>query len=127
MAKTSRSFVSGAVAALCITGCAQQEIIGYYAAWKPDPVVMPGEVTVINFAFASITPDGLLALDGAPTDSSILARLVALKDRDPRLRVMISVGGWTRSNGFSNLAADPAIRARFVESTVAFLRAHRLD
>jgi chitinase len=40
---------------------------------------------------------------------------------------MLSVGGWTRSDRFSDMAADPNRRAAFIASTVAFLRRERFD
>src|SRR5439155_20445166 len=49
------------------------------------------------------------------------------KDASAELRLMVSVGGWTRSNRFSDMAANGATRARFIDSTVAFLRRHRFD
>jgi chitinase len=115
------------LAGIAIGGCTHYEIVGYYAGWKPDSTVAPRDVTVIDYAFAYVGPDGALVLDGPPTESATLARLVALKDRDPGLRLMVSVGGWTRSNRFSDMAADPGLRAAFIDSALVFLRAERFD
>jgi chitinase len=114
-------------AAVSLAGCAHQEIVGYYAGWKPETAVAPRDVTVINYAFAYLGFDGTIALDDPVKESPLLDRLVALKDGNRDLRVIISVGGWTRSSRFSDMAANPATRATFVKSTVAFLRRHRLD
>lgn len=108
-------------------GCAQHEIVGYYAGWKPDTAVAPRDATVIDYAFAYVAADGSLVLDGPPTEQAVIAKLRALKDRAPGLRLMLSVGGWTRSNRFSDMAADPVRRARFMESAVAFLRRYGFD
>jgi chitinase len=53
--------------------------------------------------------------------------LAQLKSRHPHLKLMASVGGWTRSYGFSNMAAAPATRATFIESSIAFLRRYGFD
>src|SRR6185437_4499422 len=98
-----RLVVAGAalVIAASITGCAHPEIVGYDAGWKPQTIIAPGDATVIDYAFAYVAADGSLMLDGPPMEGSTPARLRALKDRDPGLRLMISVGGWTRSDRFS--------------------------
>ena len=61
----------------------------------------PRDVTVINYAFAYISGDGSIVLDDPGKDTAMLARLAALRNGNPRLRLMISVGGWTRSSRFS--------------------------
>jgi chitinase len=113
--------------AIATAGCAHHEIVGYYAGWKPDTVVAPRDMTVIDYAFAYVGQDGALVLDGPPTEAATLARLAALKEQNPDLRVMVSVGGWTRSNRFSDVAADPVLRAAFVDSVLVFLRSERFD
>ena len=116
-----------AILAACLAGCAHQEIIGYYAGWKPETAIAPRDVTVVNYAFAYLAGDGAIMLDDPARESPAIDRLVAMKEANRGLRVMISVGGWTRSTRFSEMAADPAMRARFVQSTVSFLRRHRMD
>ena len=87
-----------AVVLVSIAGCAHYEIVGYYAGWKPETSFAPRDMTVANYAFAYLAPDGAIALDNPARDAATLRRLVALKDADATLRLMISVGGWTRSN-----------------------------
>src|SRR5258705_4630944 len=116
-------FMAGVVLAVgaSISGCAHHEIVGYYAGWKPGTMIAPRDVTVVNYAFAYVARDGSIILDGTPMEASAFARLLALKDDNPDLRLMISVGGWTRSNRFSDMAADAAMRKAFIDSTIAFL------
>ena len=122
----ARRIAAAAIAGF-LAGCAHDEIVGYYAGWKPETSVAPGDATVIDYAFAFVSGDGALRLEGVPGEEAILARLAALKDRDPGLRVMVSVGGWARSDRFSGMAADAAKRTAFIASSVAFLRRHRFD
>ena len=103
------------------------EIVAYYAGWNAPVAFDPSRVTVVVYSFLVLNADGTLALDNPARDSADIARLVALKQRHPRLRVMAAVGGWTRSDNFSDMAASAEGRARFVSSTMALLARHRLD
>jgi chitinase len=110
-----------------LAGCAHREIVGYYAGWKPGTTVRPGDATVLDYAFATLSPQGAVELDGSAAGNDAFGRFRALKRADPGLRLMVSVGGWSRSGTFSGVAADAAKRAVFVESTIALLRRQGLD
>jgi chitinase len=105
----------------------RHEIVGYYPGWKSEFEVDARLLTVVNYAFLVIDRDGSLKLDNPAVDVPLMARLVSIKKQNPHLRLMGSVGGWTRSEGFSDMAATPATRAVFVDSVVAFLRKHEFD
>ena len=66
-------------------------------------------------------------VEGAPADAVNLASLVALKKQNSRLTVLISVGGWLWSGGFSDAAFTPASRAVFIDSVEAFVTRYHLD
>ena len=55
-----------------------------------------------------------------------LASLLTLKKQNPRLKVIVSVGGW-EADGFSDAALTEASRNAFAQSAVELLRAHRAD
>ena len=67
-------------------------------ALQPDEVAA-GKLTRINYAFANIR-DGRI-VTGDPTDEANFATLVGLKQKNPSLQVLVSVGGWSefRTNG----------------------------
>ncbi len=93
-------------------------------------VLTPGEIdakklTRINYAFANIA-DGRI-VEGLPTDAANFAALNALKKNNPHLTVLVSVGGWLWSGGFSDVALTPASRAIFVDSVEAFITRYKLD
>ncbi len=114
-------------AAILLGGCAHYEVVGYYAGWK-DPIAFAArDLTVLNYAFLSVASDGALVIGDPGKEEAIFARLAALKRDNPDLKLMASVGGWTRSDRFSDMADDAAMRATFVGSSVAFLRQHRFD
>ncbi|UJF33899.1 glycosyl hydrolase family 18 protein [Paenibacillus hexagrammi] len=54
-------------------------------------------------------------------------QLVKLKQANPNLKTIISVGGWTWSNRFSDVASDPATRTTFAKSAVAFIKKYQFD
>ena len=51
-----------------------------------------------------------------------------LKLKYPHLKVMIAIGGWNEgSTKYSQMAKDDDKRAKFVNSTVEFLKKHKFD
>jgi chitinase len=54
-------------------------------------------------------------------------QLILLKQANPKLKTIISIGGWSWSNRFSDVAADPATRSNFANSAVNFLRKYSFD
>ncbi|MEO6910731.1 MAG: glycosyl hydrolase family 18 protein, partial [Edaphobacter sp.] len=77
--------------------------------FEQDHVIQPGEIaaeklTRINYAFANVQ-DGKV-VEGFPSDAKNYAALVALKQVNPSLTVLASVGGWTWSGNFSDAAVS---------------------
>ncbi|MBW4081116.1 glycosyl hydrolase family 18 protein [Paenibacillus sp. S150] len=56
-----------------------------------------------------------------------LKQLWKLKEKNPSLKTVISVGGWTWSNRFSDVAATAATREVFANSAVDFIRKYQMD
>jgi len=123
-------------------------IVGYWIEWgiygrNYQPADTPfDKVTHLNYAFADISPDGRVvpydtyaALEknypGDTWDQPVRGTYNQLnnvwKRRFPHLRTLISVGGWTLSGRFSDVALTPASRATFADSCVDFLRAYGFD
>ncbi|MEA3138519.1 MAG: chitinase [Gammaproteobacteria bacterium] len=126
-AKTCAAFL------LCLLVCAsgfpapspdRYRIVGYVAGWA-TPAVIPSGLTHVNFAFARIGPDGRAALADTSLETSLL-RVVALKKTNPRLKIIISIGGW-QADGFSDAALTDASRAVFADSAVELVRKYALD
>jgi chitinase len=91
-----------------------------------DPASVPAEkLTHINYAFANIANGRVV--EGFAHDAENYAALTSLRQRNPRLKVLVSVGGWTWSGGFSDVALTPASRRAFAESAVAFVKRYDLD
>ncbi|WP_426088698.1 glycoside hydrolase family 18 protein [Janthinobacterium sp. PSPC1-1] len=71
--------------------------------------------------------NGSIVLPAPQADADNLRKLNALKQSHPRLRVLLSVGGWIWSNRFSDVAATPAARQAFIASALELVRRHGLD
>jgi chitinase len=103
-------------------------IIGY--VFPQERLLAPNEVdaaklTHVNYAFANVK-DGRV-VEGFGRDAENLRVLTGLRSRNPQLKVLVSVGGWTWSKGFSDAALSAESRKRFCESAVAYVRRHDLD
>lgn len=85
----------------------------------------PHSITRINYAFALIQ-DGRI-VPGYPHDAENLDFAATLRHENPSLTVLVSVGGWLGSGGFSDMALTRESRARFIDSVMEFLRQHDLD
>jgi chitinase len=103
----------------------QHRVVAYLAGWSAPPVIHPEQLTHINFAFAHIDKTGGVAFDEPAVGQSLL-RLQALKKTNPRLKFIISVGGW-QAEGFSDAALTDSSRRRFARSAVALLREYAAD
>jgi chitinase len=130
LGRLTASILCVLVCTLSLRAAAQAEgdryrIVGYVAGWATPAAIHPGKLTHINFAFARITPDGTVALANAGLEKSLL-RVLALRKKSPRLKVIVSIGGW-EADGFSDAALTDASRAAFADSAVEFVRKYSLD
>ena len=110
------------------TSAPKPEVIGYI--FPDGKVIQPGDIvarklTRINYAFADIQNNRIVT--GAPVDAQNLAALVALKKENPSLSVLVSVGGWTWSGRFSDMALTRENRDLFVQSVMDFISQYHLD
>ena len=95
-----------------------------------DRALTPAEVdarklTRINYAFANLQNGEVV--EGFSHDAENFAVLRSLKQQNPVLSVLVSVGGWTWSGNFSDAALTRASRARFIDSAVRFVEKYQLD
>ena len=91
-----------------------------------DPAeIAADKLTHVNYAFADIR-DGRV-VEGFSKDAENYRVLAGLRKAHPHLRILVSVGGWTWSGGFSDMAKTAEGRARFVASALEFVRRHDLD
>lgn len=103
----------------------QPRIVGYVSDAKVLPPISAHKLDVINFAFATVTPAHDVVFP-RPTAPASLRTLTALRERNPALRIVLSIGGWGAGN-FSEAAFDDASRERFARTAVALVQQHDLD
>src|SRR5512147_148478 len=104
-----------AVAAPALAAPSRPVVIGYVFARDralERHEVRAAALTHVNYAFANVV--GGRVVEGAPNDAANLKVLTDLRQDAPHLAVLVSVGGWTWSKGFSDAAATPRRRRAFV-------------
>ena len=82
-------------------------------------------LTRINYAFSNIENGRMVT--GFSMDKENFAFLVSLKQQNPSLTVLVSVGGWLWSTNFSDVSLTPQSREIFIESVMEFLARYDLD
>lgn len=98
-------------------------IVAYIASWgsqrMPDPTLM----THIYYAFGQVnnTFDGMTI-----QNTDFLQKVVKLKEQNPELKIVLSIGGWTAGN-FSEMAADERCRMGFARDCKRAVDEYDLD
>lgn len=123
------------------------KIVGYFPSWAlyRNPKLVPSDInanllTHINYAFVKADADGNLALidpwvdieHGAEEKNEKpflgnFGELNDLKEKFPHIKTMISIGGQTKSESFSHIAADVELRRVFVQSCIQFCEKYHFD
>ncbi len=83
------------------------------------------KLTHIIYAFANVK-DGEIE-QGFKNDIENFKILNQTKERNPYLKILISVGGWTWSDKFSDVCLTKESREKFINSVVAFIDKNNLD
>lgn len=124
-----------------------KKVVGYYAQWSiyardfNIPKIDGSKLTHLNYSFYGTTFDPahpentkLLCLDsyadfehmegGIPWDAPVKGNfydLMKLKEKYPHLKILISVGGWTKGQDLSPIAASPVARAALAADMANFI------
>lgn len=104
------------------------KIIGYVAGWRDNwstDMIDAEKLTHINYAFADIEDGRVVSIN--ENDTHNFQILDSLKSENPDLKILISVGGWTRSTFFSDAALTEDSRRVFAESAIEFMKTYDLD
>lgn len=110
---------------------ATPRLVGYYPGWGagryPVADIPADQLTHVIYAFANVSAGGECVSENTKQDDANWPALAQLKQAHPSLGVLISVGGWSQSALFSDVAATAPARAHFAESCAAFVQAHGFD
>ncbi len=144
------TFVLNLLSALCVCGGSAQGVgpsaanrsmvIGYYADWTaeryPLADIPSTKLTHVNYAFGKIGPDNRLIFNSGPAvdrvypgdctepgcPHGLFHQIALLKQKHTHLTFLMSVGGWTDSAPFYEMAATDAGRQTFAQSCADFLK-----
>ncbi|KAI7823436.1 chitinase [Kickxella alabastrina] len=116
--------VSSLVLALVAPVIGKPVNIGYYPSWKRAQManVDFSKYTHINLSFGIPTAEGTFSYEG----DWFLAQTVA-DIHSKGAKVLLSVGGWTGSNYFSNIVKSASTRSTMVTSMVNYVKTNNLD
>lgn len=102
-------------------------VLAYYTEYSTE---MPDvtRLTHINYAHGRFgnpkTGDGGIVI----AEHGKLQRIVALKSQNPKLKVLLMIGGWgAHADGFSMMARDAAKRTAFCKAVKAHIDNYKLD
>uniref|UniRef100_A0A4X1UKJ9 Chitinase-3-like protein 1 n=1 Tax=Sus scrofa TaxID=9823 RepID=A0A4X1UKJ9_PIG len=126
---------TGFVALVLLQSCAAYKLVCYYTSWSqyregdgscfPD-AIDPFLCTHIIYSFANISNNEIDTLEW--NDVTLYDTLNTLKNRNPNLKTLLSVGGWNfGSQRFSKIASNTQSRRTFIKSVPPFLRTHGFD
>ncbi|XP_005112658.1 acidic mammalian chitinase [Aplysia californica] len=145
----------GIALVVCQAGCARNhrvsnghggsdeknKLVCYYTNWaqyRPGKgAFFPEDIdadlcTHIHYGFAIIV-DGLLAPfewndDDTPWSEGMYTRVNKLKQKNPALKTMLSVGGWNMgTKNWTLMVQDTSSRQKFIQNAIPFLRQRNFD
>merc|ERR1711962_333640 len=102
-----------------------------WAQYRPDKGkfnpenIDPHLCTHIIYAFAKLDRNHELSMYEW-NDDKLYPRMMALKEKNPKLRISLAVGGWNHENGkpskFSVMVNNDGFRSKFISKAIEFLR-----
>ncbi|WIA13793.1 hypothetical protein OEZ85_007341 [Tetradesmus obliquus] len=113
---------------------------GWCDAYAHRPAdIDPSLATHINYAFAKIDSKTFEVVNVEANEDELIAGLQGLKAKNPALKTLISIGGWSFSRGdevfkgsgsekvFPEVAASAANRAAFIRSAIDYTNKRGFD
>ena len=107
----------------------KKEIIGYVPGFRgllDEKDIDANKLTIINYAFVDVK-DSLAWLTNLETDSVNFRKLNYLKKDNPDLKIVISIGGWSWSENFSDAVLPASSREKFAKSGTKIVADYNLD
>lgn len=126
-----------------------KEVVGYYPNWQwydRNQLVKPttlnySKYSIINYCFFKPNPDGTIVSGDTWADDNLLlgptiwypvqtndfSNSIVGKAQAANVKVLISVGGWSWSDEFPQIAANPAKRATFAGACRQLVSKYQLN
>jgi chitinase len=103
---------------------------GYWADWTagtlPPESIDFSKFDFINYAFGTPNSDATITFSSGTYSESLLKRLVTAA-HNANSKVVLSLGGWGNSGGFSGAVVSDTQRAKFIRNLVAMQAKFALD
>ncbi|KFB46746.1 AGAP011033-PA-like protein [Anopheles sinensis] len=118
---------------------ATDRVVCYFGSWATYRIgngkfevedINPNLCTHIIYTFVGLDTKGNVKILDNWFDISLggFSRFVQLKNRNPNVKLMISIGGWNEGSAtYSTMANSDLLRAVFVDSVVTFVRRYGFD
>ncbi|KAI5168918.1 Chitinase-3-Like Protein 1 [Manis pentadactyla] len=130
-----RAAQTGFAVLVLLQSCSAYKLVCYYTSWSqyregdgsclPD-AIDPFLCTHVIYSFANISNDEIDTWEW--NDVTLYDTLNTLKDRNPSLKTLLSVGGWNfGTQRFSDIASNTRRRGTFIKSVPPFLRTYGFD
>ena len=100
----------------------EKVVIAYVTSWS-EVMPNPNLVTHINYAFGHVNDS---VNGGRINNEERFKQIVALKEKAPHLKVLLSIGGWG-SGRFSEMAGDEQNRLSFAKDCQRVVQEYGLD
>lgn len=125
-----------------------KEIVGYYPNWQwydrsklVNPLTIDySKYSIINYAFFAPQSDGSINTTDSWADENLLLgqpdwnsggyvpnTSIVSQAHLNGVKIVPSIGGWTLSNHFSSIAADPVKRQMFAQACVQLIQTYNFD
>ncbi|CAG2177124.1 unnamed protein product, partial [Oppiella nova] len=116
---------------------AKQKVICYWPNWRMESGAEGGHTpenidptlcTHIHHAFHELDTKNNVVKDSAGPQPDVYRRLNALKEKNPDLKLVISVGGaGAKDADYSHLISDEGRRQGFIKNTIAYMHKYKWD
>ncbi|XP_058124775.1 probable chitinase 10 [Anopheles ziemanni] len=118
---------------------ATDRVVCYFGSWATYRIgngkfevedINPNLCTHIIYTFVGLDTKGNVKILDNWLDISLggFSRFMQLKQRNPKVKLMISIGGWNEGSAtYSTMANSDLLRAVFVDSVVTFVRRYGFD
>jgi chitinase len=104
-------------------------LIGYVGGFRGlvnTNLIQAEKLTHINYAFVDVRYNRAW-LTNEVTDTVNFRKLNLLKQKNPDLKILISIGGWSWSENFSDAVLTDTSRIAFAKSAIDIVRKYDLD